>query len=257
MAVSIDVTLQDVYPPRRLVTVSGLTLTDQVEVYRVVATERTLLRGGLLESATDTSFLVVDAEFPFGVPLTYLAIVNGTDEYTQGFANTVLDNGLPVLTDAISGDAAEAIISAWDEKSWTRDSSVFKVGGRNVVVAGEPGMYEADVELVTTAGSSASNVRDLLRTATEGIIQIRNDDGEIADYWAVLSWTERRFSQKKTDERRFFVLRVAEVESWASALEAAGFSYEDAYNWYGASATYEDLEDDYATYLDLARGDFS
>jgi hypothetical protein len=75
VTVRVTVDEQDVYPPRVLVTVTGLTIGDFVTVYRVVAGERTAVRQGAAE-AVDVAFLVLDAELPFGTPVRYVAVVS-------------------------------------------------------------------------------------------------------------------------------------------------------------------------------------
>lgn len=258
MAVAINVTTQDSYPPRNLISVTGLTLTDAIQIYRVVGGERTAVRGASSDSVTDPSFIRVDAEFPFGVPVTYVAVVNSSTEYSAGPVTYSLDGGKPVFTDAITGNAAEVWIKAWDQKSWSRKASVFKVGNRNVVVSsGSLGMYEAAIELYVLAGSSAANFFETITDPTEGIVQIRNASGRINDYVAVLSCNEIRFEQNEADEQRLFVINVAQVEPWASVLEARAFTLQDIADYYGVSGTLADIDSDFTTLLTIALGDFS
>lgn len=256
--VEISATEQDTWPPRVLVAVTGLTVDDSIELLRVVDGRRIAIRGGSSSSVTDTSFLCLDAELPFGATVSYLAIVNGTDEYSTASNTYALPGGKVAVSDAINGDAAEVVILAWDEKQSQRQASVFRVGGRNVVVSGDLGMFEANIELFTETTTSHDSLIDVLRNATEGIIQIRQDgnyDG-VDSYVAVLGMTVRRFSQDGTDQRRIFNLQVAEVEGWAPALEARGFTYADLEAAY-TGLTYADLEGDYTTYLALAQADLS
>jgi hypothetical protein len=257
MVVAISAVEQDVYPPRVLISVTGLTLGDSVELYRVVSSERTPIRAGSSDSVTDPSFVRVDAELPFGVPVTYLAVVNGSTELTDGPDTYVLSGGKPVVTDAITGVAAEIIIVAQPSRTRSPEYSMFKVGGRNVVVRGDRGMYESEIELFVEAGSSADNFTDLLDSATEGVVQIRNSIGTISDYVAILKDEERLYSQDRTDERRLFVLQVAEVEGWADALEAKNYTLLDIANYYGVSGTLADIDSDFTTLLGIAQGDFS
>lgn len=258
MAVAISALEQDTWPPRVLVTVTGLTVGDGVALYRVVGGDRTLIRAGSTASAIDTSFLRTDAELPFGVSVGYLAVVNGADEYATTPATYVLPGGKVAVTDAIDGTAAEVVILAWEEKAYQRRASVFKVGGRNVVVSGDLGMFEGDIELFTGTDSSRDNLTTVLRDATEGVVQIRQPGGYagVDAYVSVLGAVERRWSQDGSDERRVFALQVAEVEGWAPALEARGFTYADLDAAY-TGLTYADLEADYATYLTLAQADLS
>lgn len=252
---------QDAYPPRVLLTLTGLAVTgtpDAAELYRVVGGERTSVRGGSLEAATDPSFLRVDAELPFGVPITWLAVVNGEDEYTVGPITYTLPGGKVALSDAIAGTAAEVVILAWPEKDYNPQRSEFKVGGRNVVVSGDFGMFTGTIEFFLENTSSLDNLMSILATLTGNVAQLRQAGGydDIDCYIAILGATKRRFSQDGSDQRRIVVLRVSETESWAPALEARGFTYQDLADAYDG-LTYADLAGDYSTYLALAQADLS
>lgn len=258
MAVAVSAVQQDTWPPRASVAVTGLTIGNSVSLFRVVGGERTAVRAGESASVSDPSFLTTDAELPFGVPVSYVAVVNDLTEYTSSAATYTLIGGKVALSDAISGDSAEAVILAWDERAYDRRASMFKVGGRNVVVSGDLGMFEGDLELFTEATSSRDSLMDLLATATESVVQIRQPGGYdgVDSYVAVLGVKERRFSQDGSDERRIFTLTVAEVEGWAPGLVAAAFTLQDIADAY-TGLTLNDLYNDYATLLALAQGDFS
>lgn len=257
MTVAIAATELNTYPPRVLVSVTGLTLSDRVEVYRVVSTDRTLVRAGLNEAVTDTSFLVVDAELPFNVPISYVAVVEGTTEYTAGPDTYTLDDEIyDVITDAISGEAAQAIRVAQPEWEYQNNASVFQSGGRNIVVSNGFGQYSSEIELYTATRTSADNLKSLLQRATGGIVQIRNSISE-SDYVATLSYREVRYSNDRTDDRRYFVLTTVQTDGWASALEARGFTLQDIADFYGVSGTLQDIADDFSTLLDIAQADFS
>lgn len=258
MAVAISALEQDTWPPRVLVTVTGLTVGDSVAVYRVVGGGRVLVRAASADAVTDTSFLRTDAELPFGVPVSYLAVVNGGTDYETSPTTYALPGGKVAISDAINGIAAEVVVLAWEEKSYSRRASVFKVGGRNVVVSGDLGMFEGDIELFTSTESARDNLTTVLRDATEGVVQVRQPGGYagVDSYLSVLDVTERRWSQDGSDERRVVALQVAEVEGWAPALEARGFTYADLEAAY-TGLTYADLEADYAAYLALAQADLS
>ncbi|MER5703474.1 hypothetical protein ABT023_16235 [Micromonospora sp. NPDC002296] len=257
MAVAISATSQDTWPPRVLVSVTGLALGDSVELFRVAGGDRTPVRAGEATAVTDTSFLRVDAELPFGVPVSYLAVVNGAGEYTTVPATYALPGGKVAITDAINGSSAEVVILSWPDKTYERQASVFVVGGRNVVVAGDLGMWQGDVELFVDTTAARDNVVDLVADATEGVVQIRQPGGYdgVDSYAAVLRLTERRWSQDGSDPRRVIVLAAAQVEGWAPALEAQGYTLQDIANYY-TGLTLQDIADDYPTLLDLAQGDF-
>jgi hypothetical protein len=130
----ITVTEQASWPPRTQVAVTSLDAGDNVEVYRVVAGVWTLLRAGSVVGATDPSFLVVDAELPFGVPVSYAVYVNGFEHLT-GPATYDLPGGRVALSDAITGGVAEAIIGSAGDRVFSRRSARFQVNGRNLVVS--------------------------------------------------------------------------------------------------------------------------
>jgi hypothetical protein len=260
-AAAIAVTPQDVYPPRVLVSVTSLVVGDGVELYRVVGGQRTLVRAGADASVSDTSFLRADAELPFGVPVSYLAVINGFDGPITSATTYTLPGGKVALSDAISGLSAEVVITAWPDKARTRQSSVFQPGGRNVAVLGDlvPPTGTIDVYVETT--SALDNLDALLDSATQGVIQIRQPGGYdgVDSYIAVLSATEHRWSQDGSDQRRTVSLDSVEVDSWAAALEARAFTLQDiddAYSGADATLTLTDLSNDFATLLDIALADW-
>lgn len=245
------------YPPRALLTLTGLVIGDAVELYRVVGGERTAVRAGSDDAVSDTSFVRVDGEIPFGVPVHYVAVVNGTAEYTSSAVTYTLPGGKVVVSDAINGTAAEVVILSWPEKAYDSDASVFRTGTRTVVVSTGPGQFQGTIELFVEATSSVDNLSDLLSTATAGIIHIRQPGGYdgVDSYISILSHTIRRFSQDGSDERRVFVLNVAEVDGWATTLEASGYTLQDVADVY-TGLTLQDLSNDFATLLLLAQGEF-
>jgi hypothetical protein len=256
MAVTVGVAQQDVYPPRVLITVNGLTGGEVVQVYRVRAGQRTLLRTGYDVGGSSTAFLVLDAELPFGVPVSYVAKVDNT-EYPAAGGTYVLPGGKVAISDAISDQAAEVIILAWPAKRYERDSSVFRASsGRTIVVSGPAGQYTSTVELFVSSTSSLNNLKALLDSATSNIVQIRQPGGYdgVDSYVSVVSWEERRFSQDGSDERRVVALTVSEVDPWDYSLAARGYTYQDLQDVY-TGLTYNDLAGDYATYLLLAQAE--
>jgi hypothetical protein len=259
MAVAIGALEQTAYPPRVLVSVTGLTVGDDVELFRVVAGERTAVRAGAATDVADTSFLRVDAELPFGVPLSYLVVVNGSAEVETAADTYTLPGGNVALSDAITGQSAEVVIRAFPSRTRARVNGVFAVGGRNVVVSGELSMFIGQLELYVEAASSVDNTIALLEDATESIVQLRVPLPVYARYdayVAVLSVEEVLFSQDGSDSRRILQLDVVEVEGWAPALEASGFTLQDIADFY-TSGDLQDIADDYTTLLLLAQGDFS
>ena len=248
---------QDVYPPRVLVSVTDLTLDDTVEIYRVVGGVRTAVRAGSSEGVDDPAFLVVDAELPFGTPVSYIVIVNGVEISTDPVTYT-LPGGKVAVSDAISGDAVEVVIWTWPTKTYTPQASVFKVGGRNLVVSGDLGQYTTQLELYVETDTARDNLLALLAATTEGIFQVRQPGGYngVDAYYSFTQVVDVRMSVDQADERHLITVDVVEVESWAPDLEARGFTYADLEAAY-TGLTYADLAGDYATYLALAQADLS
>lgn len=258
MAVAITAAVQNVYPPRVAVGVTGLTVGDDLIVYREVADVRTAVRAGSVESIADTAFVVYDAEQPFGVAVAYVAVVNGTDEYATSPATYALPGGKVALTDAITGLAAEVVIGAADTRTRTRDSTRFKVGPRNVVVSAPLPPAEGAYELFVATTSARDNLMFLLEQATAGVVQIRQPGGYdgIDAYLAVDRVSEKRFSQDGSDQRRLVTIEWAEVEAWPAELAAMGFTYGEWATYY-TGLTYGDAANDWSTYLDAMQGDIS
>jgi hypothetical protein len=250
-----------VYPPRNLITVTGLTIGDQVALYRVALGERVAVRAGSSASATDVAFLVIDAELPFGTPVYYVAVVEDMEVSSPAVTYT-LPGGKVALSDAISGDSAEVVISAWPDKAYDRNGSVLKAGDRNIAVLQEVGQYTSELELYTEADSARENVNALLHSATNGILLIRAPNvtlyPDVDAFLVVLAFRQRRWSQDGSDPRRLWTLTVAEVTGWAPTLAASGWTYADLEAAY-VGLTYANLATDYAgrTYLDLAQADLS
>lgn len=257
MTVAVSTNVQNVWPTRIQVVVTGITVGDLVDVYRSVAGQRTAVRGGHVDSATDTALIVVDAEQPFGVPVSYVAVVDGT-EYATSATTYDLPGGKVALTDAITGASAEVAIGAAGDQTYGRDSARMRPAGRNVVVTGPAGQAESSYELVAESTTAVEDLLSLLRTATGATVQIRQPGGYdgVDAYLAVDNWAVRRMNQDGKDEKRLVTIEFAETDGWAPALQARGFTYGDVAAIY-TGLTYADAEGDYATYLDAAQGDFS
>jgi hypothetical protein len=256
----LTVTEQDAFPTRVLLTVTGLTVGDHVSLYRVVDGVRTLVRAGSTDSATDVSFLRVDAELPFGIPVSYVAVVEDMEVASPAVTYDLL-GGKVALSDAIGGGSAEAVIMAWPEKSFNRPSTLFSVAGATIADLGDLGQPTSTITFYLETQSARENFEALIATATEGIVQLRSADAVTYDgvdgYFAALSIRERRFSQDGSDKRRFLDVDVAEVSGWASGLEAQGFTLQDIADFYGASGTLADIDADFTSLLDIARADFT
>lgn len=256
---SLALTVQTVYPNRVLISVTGLTVGQLVSVSRIPAgsTTRTAVRGADAITVTTGTLVLVDAEAPFGVLLTYYLTV---DQVDTSSVTVTLSLTKAALSDAISGNSAEVVVLAWPEKRIERTSSVFAVGGRNIVVSGQAGGFSGTIDLFVETDDTKNNVLDLLRDATSGIVQLRSDQSATSDgfdcYIVAQSWVEQRYSQDGTDERRIISMDVVSTTAWGPTLESSTFTLADIALAYPASVL-RDIADDYATLLDLALGDFS
>lgn len=248
---------QVVWPPRNLVTVSSLQVGDSVVLYRLRSGVRTLVQAGQVAATTDVAVVRVDAQLPFGAPISYVASINGVETSTTAVTYT-LPGGKVALSDAIGGTSAEAVILSWPEKAYARNASTFRVGGRNVAVLGDLGQFESTIELYAATTSIRDSIVDLVRNATQGVIQIRQPGGYdgVDCYVAVLGVREPRWSQDGSDPRRRLLLDVAETGGWAAALTATGFTYADVTTAY-TGLTYANLAADYLTYLAMSQGNYS
>jgi hypothetical protein len=260
VSVTIAANEKDVYPVRIQIVVEGLTLGDDLAIFRVVAGQRTAVRGGTADDVTDTAYVTTDAELPFGVPVSYVAVVNGTTEYTTSVATHTLAGGKVAVTDAISGQAVEVVIVSAGPKQYARDSVRLRPAGRNVVVTGPAGQAEGSYQLYVETAAAREDLLALLGTATEATIQLRQPGGYPGydAYLTVDAWTEDLMSDDGSDQRRLITINWAETDGWADELTARGTTYQELIDFY-ATGTYADLVNDYAgqTYLDLIQADFS
>lgn len=257
MTGTITVDEQDVWPPRHLITLTGLT-NAFFTLNRVVGSERTPVRGAFEQYIwPTTAFVVVDAEFPFEVPFTYELTEAGVVTDTDGPYTMTLPGGNVALTDAITGLAAEVQIGTIDDLASDSNAAVYNVDGLNRVVSSPMGQPQSIIEVFTATLTARDNLRDLLASATSNTILIRgpHPDYDCDGYFAVTAARERRFSQDGTDPRRITALTVAQVDGWPTGLEAAGYTYQDVADAY-TGLTYADLAADFATYLAVAQGDF-
>lgn len=245
------------WPARVLLTASSLG-NGFFTINRIVGGVRTPVRG-----AEDvyvypvTSFVVVDAEMPFGVPVSYEVVFMGAIEDTDGPLTITLAGGNVALTDAITGLSAEVQIGAIDDLVYDSGAAVYVTDGENRLISSPlPGPLTT-VEYFCLNLTARDNLLTLLTSTTNSIYQQRGPaPGYDADaYYGVLSVRQRRFSQDGSDERRIVAVQVAEVSGWPQGLEARGFTLQDVADAY-TGLTLADLEADYATLLALAQGEF-
>ena len=252
-----------VWPQRVVLSVTGLIAGSTASIYRVAAgsTTRTPVRNANAVTVGDT-LIVTDAEAPFGVALTYILNVGTTTVGTDVASATTtltLTGGKVALTDAITGNAAEVIVLAWPEKRRERASSVFAVGGRNIVVSGYRSGFTGTIDLFAETNESVDNILSLIDSATSGILQIRQAGPYhgFDAYISVQSDTETRWSQDGTDPRRTISLEVVETTAWGEDVGSSStFSYADVAAYY-TGRNYGSWDADFSTYLAAALGDYS
>jgi len=258
-AVALSFVVQDMYPDRVLLTATGLVGGSTYSITRRVAGSaiRTPVRGADNLAVTSDAAVVVDAEEPFGIELTYTLTVDGIDADSE-LVTVTLSGAKVSLSDAIAGNASEVVILAWPEKNYEVPASVFKVGGRNIAVSGQAGGFDASLELVTETDDARRNLVELIKSATSGILQLRQAGGydDVDAYVKVLRFGPVRWSQDGSDPRRVIALDVVEVGPWAPTLSSSTFTWQDVADAY-TGQTWADLDADYATWLAVAQGDFS
>jgi len=246
------------WPPRILVTVTGLTVGDQVTIYESQAGARTAVRGADAVTMTDTEFVVNDAEYPFGALLSYVLSVNGVDVVTATLTPT-LPGGQVALSDAITGVAVETKISAWPHATNARTGTRFDVGGVSMFVSSPRAGAEVQAEFLTLTDAGREQMLNLLNSATSGIVLVRVPDVTLYPgfdgHYLVLSDDSALMTQNGQDVRRIWTLDLVESPGWASSLEASGWTYGDVLDAY-AGLTYADLTGDFDTYFDIAIRDW-
>lgn len=245
-----------VWPPRVLLTATGLDIGSTVYIYRVVAGQRTLVRGTGVP-VTATTIVITDAEIPFGIGVTYVLTVVGDDATTTSVSYT-LPGGKVAISDAITAAAAETVVLSWPNQDQDAVASVFVVDRKNIVVHSGLGQYRSTVDLYTETTAGGDALDAVLNNATSGIVQIRQPGGYdgVDGYWAVLGVGKVRWSQDGSDQRRIWTVDVAEVDAWASGFSARGFTYANVITKY-TGLTYANWGTDYATYLLAMQGDYS
>jgi len=258
MAVAVAATQLGSLPPRVVVAVTGLTVSDVVTLLRYVAGVPTTVRGLDEVTVDDVAVSVTDAEFPFGVEITYTARVNDVEVASSTPASYALPGGGVILSDAVTGLYAQVTLVDWEEKEVPRKTSIFRVGARTVVVSGDRGTPSSQLTVYTPTEEARLSFAELLTGATAGVVQIRQEGGydDIDAYLAVTGEVQRRLNHR--DGKRLWILDVVETESWAPELPSLGFTFADVDAAY-AGLTFGDLDTDFAgaTFLDFDLTDWT
>lgn len=254
----VNATAQSVFPPRNLVSATGLTGDDIVTatLYRQVGTTLTPVRAASgIDVTGQASLLRIDAEQPFGVGLNYAAVLvdlygNQWTVYSGPITSTVTDD---VISDAIRGVGVPVMIESWDDKKRTREATQFNINGRLVVVGKKRSAAQAVVTVSTDTDDDGDTLQDILDQATEGTILIRKQVtlSGVDGWLALLDDDEKRSWQTPY---RAWDLDTVEAEAWPDVLEAAGFTLQDIANNF---STLQDISAFFTgTLLDIALYDF-
>jgi hypothetical protein len=254
---AITATPQSVFPPRNLVSATGLTGDDIVTatLYRQVDTDLTPVRAASgIDVTGQSSLLRVDAEQPFGISVNYAAVltdVNGAQwtVYSGSITSTVTAD---VISDAIRGVGALVRIESPLEKKRDREATQFNVGGRIVVVGRPRSAPSSTITVRTETDEDGDALNAVLDAATEGVFLIRKQTSlpRLDGSYALLDDTE---SPNWYDEFRWFQLSVVKADDWPDVMEAAGFTLADVANNF---STLADLGSAFATLLAIALYDF-
>ncbi|MFI0718927.1 hypothetical protein [Streptomyces sp. NPDC021224] len=249
---------QTAFPPRTLVTLTGMSAGDTVtaSIYRTVGDDQAPVRAATSVDVTGLSALLrVDAEQPLGVPVGYaadLTDVNG-DVWTVTAAGTITSTADgDVISDAVQGVGTMVTIESGWEKSRSRDATTMNVGGRLVTVSRRRATATATVTVRTETDAASDAMQQVLTGATEGVVQIRKQVtmARVDGHYAVTDDVERPHWY---DELTWWDLTTAEADPWPDALEAAGFTLADLAAVY--PGTLADIAAAYTTLLAIAQAD--
>ena len=254
----VNASAQSVFPPRNLVSATGLTGDDIVTatLYRQVGTDLTAVRAASNVDVTgQASLLRVDAEQPLGVSLNYAAVltdVNGSQwtVYSGPITSTVSSD---VISDAVRGVGAAVKIESPLGWKRDRDATQFNVNGRIVVVGKSRSARSATITVRTETDADGDALNELLDNATEGTILLRRQTSlpRLDGTYALIDDQE---DPNWYDTYRWFQLNVVKSDDWPDVMEAAGFTLQDIANNF---STLQDIANFFpGTLLDIAQYDF-
>ncbi|MER7517772.1 hypothetical protein [Streptomyces sp. NPDC126499] len=228
---SITATAQSVFPPRNLVSVTGLLAENvsTVTVYRQVGTARTVVRAASAVDVTGSNVLLrVDGEQPFGVPVSYVAVLTDVNGVQWVITSNSLTSSVSsdVISDAITGIGAAVRLQATSSRKRDRDATRFNVGGRRVMVSKPRSAPSFSLVLKTESDAAATDLDTVLDSATEGVILIRHRTqlARLDGHYAIPSDEE---DPTWYDEQVVWTLEADAAEPWPDTLEAAGFTLQD------------------------------
>lgn len=215
MAVAITATLYGSQtPPAVLVTVTGLSAADSVNVWREPpSSERRIVRGGLDVDAPPSTLLLVDVEPELGRPLIYVAEYLPTGSSTPVEVSSApvtvpdLTGGRHhVLSDPYSGDAVVCdVLYDDDERVMSSRASIMQAQGSAYPVA------ITDVRTVDTGNLSAFTrdraetlqLVDLLASGRPVVSRHSNDGCDIPAGEVLLILDAGRSRRTRQGDRRW------------------------------------------------------
>lgn len=264
---------QGVEPERVLITATGLAAENinTISLQRVVSGDIFDIRGSVGVSLLgDDSFVRTDAEQPFGVAFSYQAILvdalGDTWIITSNSLTQNITNAL--LSDALTGLGLELQIVSWPQKDYSRDSAVFNINGRIVVVDRPRSTPSSTLTVATASNDDRNQLNELLSNATDGIIQLRQQrqiagvgcveyDDDTDAYLAITADSFLR-NGRFISPSRLVSMTCIEVEPWPAIFEAHGSTLLDIYNKYPDS-TLQRIADVFTpgTLLSIAQFDWT
>jgi hypothetical protein len=258
-ASDVEAFAQTVFPPRNLISATGL-LADNissVSLYRQVGDTLTAIRAAVDVDVVGSDVLLrIDAEQPFGVAHEYLAVltdVNGLQWsiYSSTITSTVSTD---VISDAVRGIGAAVRVESPLEWQRSRDATKFNAGGRIIVVGKKRSAPATTMTVRTENHAAGDDLNAVLDDLTEGVLLFRKQASlsRLDGYYALGDDTE---TPNWYDEYRWFQLEVQQTEAWPSDLEAAGFTLQDIADNY---SSLQDIATDFTPgdLLDIALFDF-
>ncbi|WP_432169047.1 hypothetical protein [Streptomyces sp. 1222.5] len=222
---------QSVFPPRNLVSATGLAADDIVTatLYRKIDTDLAAVRAASdVDVTVQSSLLRVDAEQPLGVSVSYAATL--TDLYGQQWTvysgSITSTSASDVISDAIRGVGAAVRIES--PLGWKRDRAAqqFNINGRIVVVGRPRSAPSATITVRTETDADGDALNDLLDNATEGTILLRKQTSlpRLDGTYALVDDSE---DPTWYDQYRWWQLNVVRSDDWPDVLEAAGYTLAD------------------------------
>ncbi|MFJ6841340.1 hypothetical protein ACIQRE_01575 [Streptomyces griseoluteus] len=228
---ALAVTGQSVFPPRNLVSATGLTGDDitTISLLRQVNGVQVPVRAATgIDVTGQPAFLRVDAEQPFGVPMTYAAVltdVNGA-QWTVTSAAITSTVTSDVISDAIQGVGAAVRIESPLEWKRDRNATTLSVNGRLITVGRPRSGRSGTLTVRTESDNAGDDLNDLLDALTEGVLLVRKQVSlpRLDGTYALLDDTE---SPNWYDEFRWFSLSIVQADDWPDVMEAAGYTLAD------------------------------